>query len=292
MSNLGEARMVVEALRGADRPAPSGWYRVTCPVCEIVTGKADRRRSLGVKPPHYKCWKCGAKGVIPDDLLNDVSIVEPVPDDGPPPNLGPPEGFISLAEPEGRSCETLAPARAYLKGRGVDERMWHEAGIGACAFGHYYGRVVVPVLDEAGVWQGWVGRAWEKRVEQPYLYPPGMNRGENLYHYGALLLETDEPVIVVEGVMDAIALWPRAVALFGTASEWQIRELIHAKRPVCVVLDGDAWLQGWSLAMRLRVEGQRAGSVRLGPGLDPDEVPRAWLEEQAVASLGNVTPIG
>jgi hypothetical protein len=287
-------RLVLEALRSAGRAAPSGWFRVHCPVCEIATGKPDKRRSLGIKPPFYRCWKCDAKGRLPDDMLDGLDTA-PVPEkDGPPPNLGPPEGFVSLADPEGREALSLAPARDYLLGRNVGPDMWSAASIGACAFGRHYGRVIVPVLDMQGGWVGWVGRAWEKRAEQPYLYPPGMNRGEVLYHHGALLLETDEPVIVVEGVMDAIALWPRAVALLGKASEWQVQELLAAPRPVCVILDGDAWAEGWALAMRLRLEGQRAGSVRLGPRVDPDEVPRAWLEEQALASLenANVTPIG
>ena len=48
---------------------------------------------------------------------------------------------------------------------------------------------------------------------------------------------------------------------------------------------GDAWEEGWALAMRLRLHGMRAGSVRLPPRKDPDQVDPAWLRAAARASL-------
>jgi DNA primase len=86
-------------------------------------------------------------------------------------------------------------------------------------------------------------------------------------------------------VFDAIALWPDGVAVLGKPSPMQREAMIQARRPVVVCLDGDAWREAYALATLLRVEGQRAGFVRLGPGVDPDEVPRAELDARAAACL-------
>jgi DNA primase len=113
-----------------------------------------------------------------------------------------------------------------------------------------------------------------------------MQRGEVLYNHTALHVETERPVMVVEGVFDALALWPHAVAVLGKPSHFQVDALASAKRPVAIVLDGDAWQEGYALAMRLRLAGQRAGSVTLPPKTDPDEVDRAWLEAAVAECIG------
>jgi DNA primase len=112
-----------------------------------------------------------------------------------------------------------------------------------------------------------------------------MKKGEVLYNAQALSLETDVPVLVVEGTLDALAHWPDSVALLGKHGKAQVEWLLASRRPVCVVLDGDAWSEGEMLALRLSFAGVRAGSVRLEPKQDPDEVPKAELMRRALASL-------
>jgi DNA primase len=195
--------------------------------------------------------------------------------------MGAPEGFYELASAEGRGALSLAPARKYLLGRGlVDEGVWRQAKVGACVAGRYKDRIVVPVLSPDNVWQGYVTRDWTGLAVSPYLYPPRMDRANLLYNHTALNEQTERPVMVVEGVLDALALWPDAVALLGKPSEPQVLALADCPRPVAIVLDGDAWEEGDALAMRLGLEGQRAGSVRLPPKKDPDEVDKAWLAEE------------
>lgn len=269
-------------------PNPRGWWRANCPFCPLLLGKVDRKRawSIYIVTGGWHCFRCGTSGKLD---LNGPEIEEArrrAPDAEETVAMVPPPGFVSLSSPEGQSALSLHAARMYLMGRGFGPDRWAAAGIGACATGRYADRVVVPVLaDDGETWLGWVGRVWVKRAEIPYLYPPGMKRGEILYNHKALREENDDPVYVVEGVFDALSLWPRAVALLGKPSGEQVEALVHACRPVVVVLDGDAHEEGWALAMKLRFRGQRAGSVRLPPRVDPDEVPRAWLDEEARRSL-------
>lgn len=272
------------------------FQRGHCLACLPRTGKVDRRGSFTFNRASgwYQCFKCGLVGRMP----GYESVDMPVPRTGLSPLIQPPQGFLELCRGEGLGAVCLEPAREYLRSRGLaDETVWREARLGACLEGTFRGRVVVPVLSPDGDWLGHVGRrcgpdesadAAERLGGRPspkYLYPRGMRRGEVLYNHAALLAQTDEPLLVVEGAPDALALWPDGAGVLGKPSEWQVLALADCGRPVAVVLDGDAWEEGRELAMRLEMEGQRAGYVRLPPKMDPDEVPGDWLREEARRSV-------
>lgn len=265
------------------RPAPSGWWRAACPFCPMLLGKRDRRGAFAVYAPtgRYHCFRCGTGGklrnwVVPDEFTAGVAPRAKLT------MMDPPEDYTPLWSYPGNAAECLSPARKYLRKRGITDSLWKLAKIGACDRGLFGGRIVVPIVASDGdTWLGYVGRTWVKS-DFAYRYPEGMDRRAMLYNHAALLIETEEPAIIVEGVFDAIAVGLTAgVAVLGTPSESQIEALSSARRPVAVVLDGDAHEAGWGLAMRLRFEGARAGSVRLPPRLDPDEVPLDWLRAEA-----------
>ena len=262
------------------------WRRVACPFCEL-DGKRDTKGSLSINSEsgYYQCWRCDTRGFI-EEGLEGFELERD--DDAPPPNLGPPAEFYPLWRAPGATAKTFAVAREYLRGRVPDEE-WQSLGLGAVApnaFGKAAGRVVIPVRNERKEWLGWVGRLpTKKKVALPYYYPPGMSTSSILYNQHILQVETDEPALVVEGVFDAIAVRPHGVAVFGKPREGHFDLLADAKRPVVFVLDGDSWEESLALAMRLRLLGVSAGSVRLPTKADPDEVPLEWLRSQARAAL-------
>lgn len=284
------AELVLRAVAGS-KASPSGWARGQCPFCPSTVGKVDRRGSFSVREDvgAYFCFRCGSSGRVdlPGGPREFVGAAKPV-----PVAMKPPPGWASLSSSVGLGSEALRPARDYLDERGISRDRWAEAEIGACATGRFGGRVVVPVLTQDGAaWLGFVGRTWVKRAEVPYLYPSGMARGQVLYNHSALHEETDEPVMVVEGVFDTLALWPHSVAVLGKPSDDQVEALVLAKRPVAVVLDGDAHEEGQALAWRLQFAGARAGSVRLPPKMDPDDVDLGCLRDAARRSIGAVEAV-
>lgn len=267
------------------RPSSGGWIRANCPFCEARVGKPDRKQAFAVRLPQgsWHCFRCGIAGrlqTVPDHFGR-----LPEPERGEVEAFDPPEGFLPLYDYPGDRAVVTGPARRYLRSRNLDERLWGEAGIGAVLSGFWGGRIIIPILGAERQWLGFVGRAWSKKVDRTYLYPKGMQRGEVLYNHSALHIKTDEPIMVVEGVFDALALWPNAVAVLGKPSHFQIDALSVANRPVAIVLDGDAWQEGYALAMKLRLLGQRAGSVTLPPKTDPDEVDKLWLMDQVKACV-------
>jgi len=266
----------------------AGWMRTHCPFC----GGRDDSFSYNPETTYYHCFRCTTKGVL------DRSQVEALEEEFAAEREAnkakndaeleaitrPPDGFFLLA---GDTSASLAPARDYLHSRGIPERVWHEAQVGACAFGRYAGRVVIPNLMRDGSWYGYTTRVWGKPIDKKlkYRYPPGGWRGEVLHNQPALWEETDEHLYVVEGAFDALYLWPHAVAVMGMPSEKQIALLSTSTRPLVVVLDADAWEKGLMLSLRLRLEGCVAGCVKLLDGADPDEVDPVWLWEEARASI-------
>jgi len=115
------------------------------------------------------------------------------------------------------------------------------------------------------------------------MYVRGMARGLYLYNQATLYAPSQAPVFVVEGTLDAVYLWPDAVALLGMWTDQQIEILCTSERPLVVLLDGDAWKE--ALADILRMYGKTAVSIRLGPKLDPDDVSRDWLHKEAMRLL-------
>lgn len=283
--------LVLAAVAGR-RANREGWVRGNCPWCEIKTGKPDRKQCLGlnIHEARWHCFRCGSAGLILE-LPDDITAMRPAERDPSlepePRTMEPPEGFVSLYESvDWFTSLAGAEPLAYLRQRGISEELGRVAKIGAVFDGKLRGRIVVPILDlDDEGWLGWSARAWFANAFRKYLYPSGMRRAEILYNHKALHLETERPVFLVEGVFDALALWPDGVAVLGKPSKEQLEAFLVARRPVVAAFDGDAWEMSRALIARLRFEGVRSGFIRLPPEVDPDEVPRARIDELAAESL-------
>lgn len=286
---MGQRDDEILAAISRGRLGGTGWWRVNCPFCIERTGKEDKKASFGVlaSTGGYHCFRCGVAGklTIPEDLYSGDDSYEQV-DTDTLPTIEVPEGFTPLAHGDGYEAMVFADARNYLRSRGIRRETAREASIGACYGGYWGSRIVVPVKPHGlDSWVGFIARDWTNRAERRYLYPKGMKRGSILFNHDALFVETDEPVIVVEGVFDALPYWPNAVACLGKPTNDHIAAIMAATRPVAVALDGDAWREGDALAALLRFEGRRAGFVKLPPGADPNSVEAAWLVARAQQSI-------
>lgn len=293
-----QAAAIRDALADA-RPGARGRLLAKCPFCEERTGKADHHGKLAVWPSGYaRCYKCKFRGFLDgyapehytaDDLEDLTDRVDGAPEL--------PEGFAPLFGSE--SFPDHYFAREYmLEERGLPRHALEEAGVGATLSGPYRGRVIVPVFAPGSrEWLSFVARDFTKasKVRVPYLTAKpddGWAYAEMLFfNEGALDVETDEPALVVEGCFDALWLWPAGVATLGSLSEWQVWRLSRARRPVVLVSDGDAWAEGLAISERLRVAGARTGALKLPPGTDPDELPRADIERAARAAVAGGSTI-
>lgn len=271
------------------RPSRDGRMRANCPFCPQRVGKEDHRRSLRVWAGSgwYSCFRCGVKGYADGRQMQEFGAKEARRSNETP---GPPPGFYELATHLG--ADSLRAAEAHVLGprpggRGLPLDVVREAHVGACVFGRYADRVVVPIFGDEGAWVGFAARDLTGRSAVKYLCPSWMERDGMMYREAVFFDEkkADELAFAVEGTFDALALDPDAGAFVGSPAPSQIELLGRSKRPVAVIMDGDAHEKGWAIAMELRAEGARAGSVRLPPMVDPDEVPRDLLEKAGRAAV-------
>lgn len=295
-------------------PPQDGWRHFRCPLCERRGYSPDARGALSVSSSgFYECHRCAARGWLKERPREYMGPL--VPDEEAPVslNVDRPESFWLLSAREG--SQLLTDAYRYLtEVRGLFGNVLVRAQVGACVAGYYADRIIVPIFardvvgprtpwplnadgsvtvningpDWAGDWAGFVARSWVPGAAKPYLYPQGMNRAQLLYGWGSLPIvrDTAPPLFVVEGVFDALALAPHAVALLGKPSRAQVAALCTSKRPVAVCLDGDALDEGWALAQILRLHGVRAGSIKLPPCADPDEIPYDVLVKASEKCIG------
>jgi hypothetical protein len=273
MSYTTTNKIVAAAFANAT-PSPTGWYRVSCPLCLQSLGKEDRRQSLGIFVNTWKwhCFRCGRSGRLPyaPTGLEDTELpTAEAPDSY---KLGAPDGFTILGDGDGLTAFAFKPARAYLSSRRISRKTCQEIGIGATLNGKAAYRIVVPVKD-GHEWFGWVGRSWMKNASLRYLYPRGMPRGEILFNAAALTVKTKKPAFIVEGVFDALPHWPDAVACLGKPTDEQFSIMLEASRPLVIALDGDAWRESESLVFALKAEGfpHNVSWLRFPPMVDPGD---------------------
>lgn len=278
--------LVEDAIEGRLTGA-SGWRRADCPFCEDRTGKADKRQSFAFNTATggYVCNRCQTRGRLPgwgesqDVYSPAVALAAPA--------LAAPEvesvqGFVSLGMWPGVSAEATSYPREYLQRRGVSAEAVLRCGVGCTLDGPHRGRIVVPHAFQGATenpWGGWIGRDFTDAQDLRYRYSRGLRR-DRLWRQHALDKVTTEPLLLVEGVFDALPHWPNAAAFLGKPTLAHVQHLSrHRGRPFVVALDGDAHEEGWALAQKLRFMGAPSGFLRLPPGEDPGSLGLRWFAE-------------
>lgn len=266
-------------------PNEQGRARTNCPMCPVRAATVDVRRSLSVdmnRGTGY-CHRCGWRPKFPGYVLFDEETPKSFDEEEAEVyTFTLPEGLVPVVgEPQAQ------PARQYLKSRGVSRKTAEEAKIHYAAAGKYRGMVVVPFLDrplpyleeDPPAWAGWQART----VSGAKRYHTEKDPSVKMFNWTALTIQTDTPVMVVEGTFDALPYWPHAAACLGKPTDTHVDMLKRAKRPVVVVLDGDSWREGEALARILSWRGQCASSIRLAAKEDPNTADHARLWEQVLA---------
>jgi len=300
LSRDERAAIISTMLDSGRASSGSQWVKVDCGFCPLRVGKEDHEKSFAFNrvSTGYVCFRCGVKGYVEGGGERFAHIPTGPSDDQLARLRRPVLGYQPIwPGTEGYTATWSYDARQHLQKRKIPEHLWRTAELGVSTvkwdkkpdgdptLNLAFGRVIVPFLVPGG-WMGWSGRAVWKGFEKRDKYRLQKHPEFVLYNHDALLVKSEEPVYVVEGCFDALALWPDAVAVCGDVTENQIYALAAARRPVVMVPDGDAWEKGMSRMLRLRLEGARAGCVRLPPKKDPDEVPYADLWEAGRESLG------
>ena len=147
-----------------------------------------------------------------------------------------PPHFVSL-------CNKRLPISSkrpleYLKQRGITQKQIFMWKIGYCTDGRYSGRIIVPSFNNSGNLNYFIARSYVGH-KMKYLNPP---ISKNVV-FNELFVDWDEPVILVEGLFDAIVAGQNAIPILGSTLREEnklFQAIVLNDSPVYLALDEDA----------------------------------------------------
>ena len=154
--------------------------------------------------------------------------------------------------------------RRYLYKRGLTDNDFTKYNIGYCMTGDYAGRIIIPSYDENNNLNFFVGRTFEDAFMK-YKNPSASKDivvFENMINW-------DQPLVLVEGVFDAMAVKRNAVPILGkTLSKSLMKKLVSSKvQDIYIALDKDAEKKAVSYSEQFLSMGKRVFFVNM---LDKD----------------------
>jgi len=177
-----------------------------------------------------------------------------------------PNEYKSLSEPH--TSIIRDHALLFLKKRGITSEDIKRYNIGYCTEGEYQNRIIVPSYDEHGKLNYFVGRDFYASTLK-YKNPPISKDiiGFDLYVNWSL------PIILVEGVFDAMSVKNNSVPLFGKTILPKLYQKIVEKKvkDIFIVLDSDAFDDAIQMTEKFVNEGINVNFVKLN-GKDPNDL--------------------
>ena len=129
-------------------------------------------------------------------------------------------------------------ALGYLKRRGIESYDIERYDIGYCHDGDYGGRIIVPSYDADNKLNYFLARDFTGNAYLKYKNPP-VSKDVVVFENQ---IDFSEPLVLCEGVFDAIAIRRNAIALLGKniPSKLKMKMIENKVSEVYVVLDQDA----------------------------------------------------
>ena len=274
---------LVNSVLGTGKKTARGNMAYHCPYCKHHKPKLEVNFTEN-KKGHYPwhCWVCNKKGKSISFLLKqagashdkiseaqtlakDVSNVTIVKDKT---ILTLPDEYISLSTGN-LSDITAKHALAYLKRRNISKYDILKYNIGYCKSGLYNNMIIIPTYDKDGSINYFTARSFEK---DPYIKyrNPQVSRdiipNEHMINWRL-------PIILCEGLFDAIAIKRNAIPLLGKNIQSELMKKIISSfvNKIYIALDKDAIKQALHFCEQLMMEGKEVYFVDL-QDKDPSEM--------------------
>lgn len=242
----------LENVLGKGKKTAKGNYIFHCPFCSHRKPKLEIRMWTDEKGENpYQCWVCGTKGRTIRSLLKHLNLTRAEAENvlqyvqrGEEQEetikkiVRLPEEFEPL-ELASHSSIYANRVRKYLYARGLTDIDFVRYGIGYCMKGKYADRVIIPSYDENNALNYFVARSLNSGAYLKYVNPD-IDKSNCIIFEN--LINWDEPVILCEGVFDAMAIRRNAVPLLGqNISPALMKKIITSPCPdIYMTLDRDA----------------------------------------------------
>ena len=163
---------------------------------------------------------------------------------------------------------TYKHALKYLKSRGVSQDDMIKYSIGYCEEGLYSNRIIIPSYDNEGQLNFFIGRdIFDSKLKYRNSPTPKDIIGFELF------VNWDEPILLVEGALDAITSKVNSIPLFGKTIMNNLKRRILEKKvkTLYVALDNDAVKDSMKIVEELMNEGIKVHMIKLTEK-DPNDI--------------------
>jgi len=268
---------LLEAVLGRSKKTSGNNVSFRCPLCNHYKHKLE----IDLNTQYWHCWVCNAKGRKLYTLFKKINAtVSQLKDLGklsgtyiPVKNTIiehvslPPEFKLILNgnknNPEFRN------ALMYLKNRGVSREDIVRYGIGYCETGSYAKMIIIPSYNIDGELNFFTGRSYYKDSTFKHKNP---KVSKDIIGF-ELFINWNQPITIVEGVFDAIAVKRNAIPLFGKIILDNLKKKIIEKqvKNIYIALDTDARSKALDICQYFIDNGINVHLMELGEK-DPSEI--------------------
>jgi len=240
----------LEDILGTSKKTSSDERLFHCPFC--YHHKPKLSINFGKRSGYWKCWVCDESGKKISSLLyklgyskKEIKSILGDLESSYNPQENPEEYTVKITLPREykplwrvteKTYEYMNAVR-FLKSRGVTMEDIYRYQIGYCDDGKYKNRIVIPSFDKNMQVNYFVTRTYYDEGMK-YKNPPASRNNiifENLINWKM-------PVVLVEGMFDAITVRRNCVPLLGKILSEKLKQTLVEKKPpmVYVMLDNDA----------------------------------------------------
>jgi hypothetical protein len=274
---------LVNSVLGTGKVTARNNYAYHCPVCNHHKPKLEvnlTENKEGNNPWH--CWSCDIKGKsiynlfklikAPTDKISEahslISNSKSYNDTKPVADVALPPSFISICNADTNDI-MLRHAVSYLKSRNVSKHDIMKYNIGYCTEGLYKNMIIIPTYDADGKLNYFTGRSFEKDPYVKYRNPQVSRDVIPNEHF----INWDIPIILCEGLFDAIAIKRNVIPLLGKNIQNNLMKKIVTSLvdKIYIALDRDAIKQALRFCEMLLAEGKEVYLVDL-QDKDPSEM--------------------
>jgi len=274
---------LVNSVLGSGKATARNNYAYHCPFCHHHKPKLEvnlTENREGKNPWH--CWACNVRGTTIYNLFKQLKVdsskftelkslvktSKSIKETQVVSSISLPDEFISLSSGELNGI-TAKHALAYLKKRHISKYDILKYNIGYCKSGLYNNMIIIPTYDEYGRLNYFTARSFEK---DPYIKYRNPSSSRDIIP-NEHLINWKLPIVICEGLFDAIAIKRNAIPLLGKNIQSSLMKKIVTSLvdKIYIALDRDAMKQALRFCEMLLAEGKEVYLVDL-QDKDPSEM--------------------
>jgi len=273
---------LVNSVMGSGKATARNNYAYHCPFCHHQKPKMEvnlTENREGKNPWH--CWACDVRGTTIYSLFKQLKVdvskftelkslvktSKSIKETQVANSVTLPKEYIPLF-PDDKTI-TWKQAYYYLKSRGITNDDILKYNIGYCDYGLYANMIIIPTYDADGRLNYFTARSFDKNAYIKYRNPSASRDIIPNEH----LINWNMPIVICEGLFDAIAIKRNAIPLLGKNIQSSLMKKIVTSvvDKIYIALDRDAIKQALKFCERLMAEGKEVYLVDL-QDKDPSEM--------------------